>query len=225
MREGGLSRQVMFGALHERFVVGRRTRILSQHLATLIPVSAKVLDVGCGDGIIDRLLKQQRPDLSIQGIDVLVRPRTEIPVRMFDGVTIPFPDMTFAVSMFVDVLHHAANPFSLLKEAARVSRFILIKDHFRDGFLSGSILRFMDWVGNARHGVVLPYNYWLKSQWIQAFTELQLKVGETKSSLGLYPWPASLIFERGLHFVARLEHAEVQPLSESSRQLGGSSSG
>ena len=68
------------------------------------------------------------------------------------------PDASFDVVMFVDVLHHTDDPLLLLQEAQRVGKIILVKDHFRKGFLAGPTLRFMDWVGNAHHGVVLPYN-------------------------------------------------------------------
>jgi hypothetical protein len=72
----------------------------------------------------------------------------------------------------------------------------------------------MDWVGNAHHGVALPYNYWSRSEWSAAFSAGQLEVSEMKTSLGLYPRPASWMFERGLHFVARLGRAEVpRPIS------------
>ena len=55
--------------------------------------------------------------------------------------------------MFVDVLHHTDDPMVLLREAGRVaSGFVLIKDHTQNGILAGRRLRFMDWVGNARHG-------------------------------------------------------------------------
>jgi ubiquinone/menaquinone biosynthesis C-methylase UbiE len=163
--------------------------------------------------VIDRLILEQRTDVSIQGIDVLVRQDTPIPVSQFDGVTIPFSDASFDVVMFVDVLHHTVDPFVLLKEAQRVAGTVLIKDHFRDGFLSRTALRLMDWVGNAHHGVALPYNYWSRFEWAQAFAELQLKVGATNSRLGLYTRPASWIFERGLHFVAILGRGEVRARS------------
>jgi len=69
----------------------------------------------------------------------------------------------------------------------------------------------MDWVGNANphHGVALPYNYWSRSEWSSAFSAGHLEVSEMKTSLGLYPRPASWMFERGLQFVARPERAEV----------------
>jgi hypothetical protein len=107
--------------------------------------------------------------------------------------------------MFVDVLHHTLDPMLLLKEAVRVAaKEIIIKDHNRNGFLAGVTLRFMDWVGNARYGVALPYNYWPKEKWGEAFSLLDLTVVRINTKIGLYPWPASVVFGRGLHFVAKV---------------------
>jgi SAM-dependent methyltransferase len=193
------------GALHGRFVFRRRTAVLADHLASFIPPAARVLDVGCGDGTIDGLIMARRPDISIDGIDPLVRPNTHIPVRAFDGRIIPFPNRSFDVVMFVDVLHHTNYPRVLLSEAARVGSSVLIKDHFCDGFLAVETLRLMDWVGNARYGVPLPYNYWSKSKWTSAFRELGLHTSEMKFRLNLYPFPLSWFFDRSLHFIARCE--------------------
>ena len=74
--------------LHETLVFDRRTRVLAEHLAGLLPRGAKVLDVGCGDGLIDRLIGDDRPDLAIEGIDRFVRPHTHIPATAFDGTQI-----------------------------------------------------------------------------------------------------------------------------------------
>ena len=194
------------GVLHEKLVFGRRVSVLARHLAGLIPPRAKVLDVGCGDGTIDQLILAKVPDVSIEGIDVLVRSAAKIPVQPFDGIQIPYADSSFDVVMFVDVLHHTDDPLLLLQEARRVGRVILVKDHFREGFLAGPTLRFMDWVGNAHHGVVLPYNYWSEKQWQDALGVVGLKQVETIVSLGLYPPPASWFFERRLHFISRFVH-------------------
>ncbi len=199
----------LVGVLHDQFVFGRRTRVLADSLATLIPRAARVLDVGCGDGTIDRLILTLRPDISIEGIDPLVRPDVCIPVRSFDGSKIPYPDRSFDVVMYVDVLHHTTDPRILLKEAARVGKAVLIKDHCRDGLLADATLRLMDWVGNAHHGVALPYNYWPEAKWVAAFNELGLRVCERKVRLKLYPPPLSWFFDRRLHFVARCETPAV----------------
>jgi SAM-dependent methyltransferase len=195
------------GTLHDKFVSGRRVRILAEHLVAFIPPESRILDVGCGDGLVDRWIAQLQPSVHVEGIDVLVRENAGILVKPFDGATIPYPDASFDVVMFVDVLHHTAEPRILLQEAARVGRTILVKDHFREGFLSEVTLRFMDWVGNAPHGVVLPYNYLSRAEWFAAFDRAGLKTSRLATSFGLYPPPASWLFERNLHFLVRLERS------------------
>jgi SAM-dependent methyltransferase len=192
-------------SIHESYVVRRRMRRLCDHLGRLIPHGSTVLDVGCGDGSIASFLMSRRRDLHINGIDVLIRRDAEIPVGLFNGETIPYEDGSFDVVMFVDVLHHTGEPMILLSEAARVARrAIVIKDHLADGIFAVPTLRFMDRVGNARHGVALPYNYWSRQRWLDAFQRLGLSVGDWLSQLKIYPWPLDWLFGRCLHFATCL---------------------
>jgi hypothetical protein len=93
----------------------------------------------------------------------------------------------------------------LICEAARVSKsLLLLKDHTQDGFLAGPTLRFMDWVGNARHGVSIPANYWPEKLWRDTFARLNLTVNYWTDDVPLYPWWASWVFGRSLHFIASL---------------------
>jgi SAM-dependent methyltransferase len=196
----------LFGKVHGELVHNRRVRQLCRHLSDLIPENAKVLDVGCGDGMLAGLIQKQRPDIDIRGIDIMVREKTHIPVAEFDGNVIPYEDNSFDVVTFVDVLHHTDDPNVLLAEAARVAKsFIILKDHTDDGFLSNATLRFMDWVGNKPHGVVLPYNYWREAQWKKAFENLEIEILDWRSKLELYPRAADVFFGRNLHMVARLK--------------------
>ena len=183
----------------------------SRHMRRLIkniirPLTFEsVLDVGCGDGLIDHLITQRRPDVTISGVDLIVRPQTHIPVSAFDGKRIPFEDGAFDIVMFVDVLHHTEDPAILLAEARRVARrAVVLKDHTRDGLLAGPTLRFMDWVGNAPHGIPLPYNYWPERRWREAFAGLGLTPEVWLNKLDLYAAPANWLFDRSLHFIARL---------------------
>jgi len=192
--------------IHGDYVHNRRTRILCNHLARIIPDNFHVLDVGCGDGLLSRLVSQSRPDIVLEGIDVLVREHSYIPIVKFDGQVIPYDDSSFDGVMFVDVLHHTPDPMNLLREGLRVARrAIVIKDHTLNGVFAGLTLRWMDEIGNARHGVSLPYNYWPRQRWIDAFETLGLCVGIWKTKLRLYPYPANWIFDRSLHFIARLD--------------------
>jgi len=57
---------------HSALVFGRRVRILAANLAKEIPIRAEVLDVGTGDGSIAKAIALNRPDIKIEGIDVLI---------------------------------------------------------------------------------------------------------------------------------------------------------
>lgn len=184
----------------------RRVRVLSDHLSPLIPRNARLLDVGCGDGHLAHSILQKRPDLEVRGIDVLIRNQSNIRIDLFDGQVIPYEDASFDAVAFINVLHHTEDPVILLREAVRVARkAILIKDHTSDGIFADSTLRFMDWIGNIGLGVTLPYNFWPKHRWIETFDMLDLKIGVWESDLKLYPWPTNWLFDRSLHFVARLD--------------------
>jgi SAM-dependent methyltransferase len=192
--------------LHRNLVSPRRVKVLSELISNLLPTDSTVLDVGCGDGTIDRLIAKRRPDLTIRGIDVFVRPDAVIPVELFDGATIPYGEGGVDVVMFVDVLHHTTDPESLLAEGIRVARrALVIKDHTREGLLSDATLRFMDWVGNSPHGVTLSYNYWRQQRWHATFERLGLTPSTWLDRLDLYPAPARWFFDRRLHFIAHFD--------------------
>lgn len=195
--------------LHQRHVVTRRIEVLTEQIAPLIHKEASVLDVGCGDGALAERLARLRPDLNLRGVDVILRPYSQIPVTQYDGKRLPLDDDSVDVVLLVDVIHHADSPEALLAEAARTARHkVIIKDHRLDGALAKMTLRFMDRLGNARYGVALPYSYWSEAEWRQRWAELGLRVDFFQSDLHLYPPPFTLLFDRGLHFLARLSSAE-----------------
>lgn len=195
--------------IHDTKVIDRRVRILSTRLATIIPHNASVLDVGCGDGQITQQIAHLRPDISIKGVEVLIRPNRAIEIEQFDGSHIPFEDKSFDCALFVDVLHHTEDPMILLKEAKRIAKeSIIIKDHLKEGVLANTTLKFMDRVGNARHDVVLPHNYWTKKQWKDVFLKLELETVSWNEKVDLYPAPFTWIFDRSLHMMTQQEITE-----------------
>lgn len=192
-------------ALHGRFVSGRRIATLARQIADLLPASATVLDVGCGPGTLTSRIAALRPDCTFRGIDVMLRPDAVIPVDLYDGQHFPFGDASVDAVLFVDVLHHTDDPNVLLREARRVARqCVIIKDHRRNGLVAGLRLRVMDWVGNAHHGVRLPYNYLSEKEWRAAFDAAGLKPEVWRQRLGIHSALLDPLVGRDLHFLARL---------------------
>lgn len=194
------------GPMHSALVSGRRCQRLSSALASLIgEKEISGLDIGCGTGAIANQIESLLPGVKFKGADVIVRADALVEVIKYDGMVLPFEDKSFDFSMLVDVLHHTQQPALVLKEAVRVTRnFIVIKDHYCENKVDEAVLSFMDWVGNRAHGVPLPYNYQSRASWEAIFAACSLDREKVVDALNLYPFPFSLVFERGLHFAARL---------------------
>jgi ubiquinone/menaquinone biosynthesis C-methylase UbiE len=97
--------------------------------------SKKIVDVGCGSGIVTSLLRAQGK--IVTPVDVAdYRWRRRIPnVIIYDGVTLPFPDQSFDAGLLLMVLHHTPNPSAVFSEVARVSKeIVLIETTYRTGF-------------------------------------------------------------------------------------------
>jgi SAM-dependent methyltransferase len=207
--------------VHGRWIFSRRVDRLADVLTMHLPDGASVLDIGCGDGSIARAVLDRRPDLAITGVDVLVRRATHIPVIEYDGARLPFEDNSFDAACLVDVVHHADDAERLLAEAARVSRDrVLIKDHLADGHLARPTLRLMDWIGNARHGVRLPYNYLGRADWHERFAAVGLTVQSWTTAVGLYPPPWSAVFGRELHVLFDLRQVPLASAAVDGVDLG-----
>ena len=168
--------------------------------------SSRARDVGCGTGEIAQAVNKIRPELKITGVDVYVRPKTFIPVKEYDGCSLPFETNAFDAVTIIDVLHHCEDPVAVLKECARVSnKWVLIKDHISNSVYDETLLKFMDWVGNRAHGVDLPYNYFSSRDWKSAIRIAGLKLIKDRTQLNLYPKPFDYIFGGGLHCVYLLQ--------------------
>lgn len=190
---------------HASWVSGRRARALAASVSPFLKPGWSVLDVGCGDGSIALALAQEVPQLTVRGLEVQPRASVSIPVASYDGVHIPVGDGAVDAVTFVDVLHHAIAPLELLQDARRIARRrVIIKDHRTSRPAAHLTLRFMDRVGNVGHQSAAPNGYWSTERWKRAFIETGYDLVHWQTEIGLYPWPASWVFERGLHFVAVL---------------------
>lgn len=194
--------------LHKRFVYNSRLNSLKTHIISICKDYdiSQILDIGAGDGALDRLLLTENPLFHISGIDTLKRPFTFIPVEEYDGAHINLNDNSVEATMLIDVLHHTDNIAEVLKEASRVSKkYIIIKDHIVSDKKSLFKLKLMDYVGNKPNGVSLPYNYLTQDEWDCLFGQLGLSVKYIKSDLHLYSGLFHPIFDSDLHFIALLE--------------------
>ena len=203
--------------VHRAVVSGRRVSRLAQHLAEVIPLEKRILDIGSGNGRLVRQILDLRPDLEFLGIDVKCDHDSAIPIQEYDGRTFPFESNSWDFCMASDVLHHCDDPMEMLREMNRVAKDgIIVKDHVADSGFDRTILGTMDWIGNIGYGTKVPFNFLSTTEWKKGFEELELTQARILTDLRLYPCPFSLLFDRNLHFIALLNTKNNFPTPTSS---------
>ena len=99
-----------------------------------VPMKSRVLDVGCNDGTMMKLLKDKR-ECKVYGVDISevaldVAKNKGLNVQFADAHILPFKDKYFDVVILSEVLSHVKNPDEVLSEIRRVLK--------KDGSLLGS---------------------------------------------------------------------------------------
>ena len=146
-----------------------------------------LLDIGCGDMAITKILFDQNQQLHATGVDIYPNTQHWKNYISFDGKTLPLENKSFDIVLFSDVLHHDyENLDQLIKEAKRVSNFIIIKDHFEYGFFSRTLLQLADIVGNYGYGVSIPKRYFTKKRFQELLETHQLIERKQQCPVYLY---------------------------------------
>ena len=130
----------------------------------------KVLDVGCGTGIVANLLKKEL-GLKITGCDVKNYLVHNIPFVKIKGDRLPFSRRSFDVVLFNDVLHHIdkSKQEQVISESLRVGKNVFIFEI--EPSLSGKIF---DIVLNKLHygDLTVPLSFRYPKEWKQLFKKL-----------------------------------------------------
>jgi len=117
----------------------------------------RILDIGCGQGLITASLGQYADD--IVGLDINVRylqeasRHSQLQFLLADATCLPWRDKTFDIIICNDVLEHVPDPRQVIREIGRVTResaviflqcankYQIVEPHFLLPFLSWLPLR------------------------------------------------------------------------------------
>ena len=102
-----------------------------------------MVDIGCGEGSLASELAStdffsELVGMEVSGSGVLACTERRIPnasFERFDGSTIPYPDQSFDLAVLSHVVEHLPDPRSLIREAARVGRFVIVEVPLEHRFL------------------------------------------------------------------------------------------
>ncbi len=119
---------------------------IALHIDSLVPRGrANCVDIGYGDTALAEAIRERLARTNWRCVDVRPAPSSRDPVhghRASDDDTIPFRDGEFDVAVLNGVIHDTPEQAArLLAEAARVARYVLVKDRFERESYSRTMLR------------------------------------------------------------------------------------
>jgi ubiquinone/menaquinone biosynthesis C-methylase UbiE len=178
-----------------RVLLDRFLRVIDETAEGIAP--ARVLDVGCGEGVVTERLARRLPDATIVGVDADdARLRAEWESRRLDNLSfttgstydLPFDDCGFDLVCAFEVLEHLKRPPDALTEMARVSGGSLLlsvprEPHWRlSHMLAGRNLR--------RFGDTPSHiNHWSRS----SFARLVSECGHDVRVRTSFPWTVAVV--------------------------------
>ena len=102
-----------------------------------------VLDLGCAEGYLGEYCSQAfGSDVSLA--DVVDMNKTDISLDIYDGSQLPYQDAQFDLCLLVFVLHHTEDAETVLLEAARVSRQVIVLESVYESDWDLKQLTFLD---------------------------------------------------------------------------------
>ncbi len=116
-----------FGRHITKITTSYRFRLIINTYRDWLKRNDRVLDIGCGNGIISKLLINNLR-IQITGCDIKNYLIYNIPFVKFNGSKLPFKKNEFDAVILNDVLHHL--PYleqdNLIKESSRVARKVFV---------------------------------------------------------------------------------------------------
>jgi ubiquinone/menaquinone biosynthesis C-methylase UbiE len=141
----------------QRWLVGRFLKEVEKNVAQCLSGrmahTARILDVGCGEGFVLERLRPRLPDVETFGLDrdlrALAEARARCPdmmAQVADAHELPYPGQSFDVVLCLEVLEHMDNPEKVIDELCRVSRGqVLVSVPHQPYFSLANVLRGKNW--------------------------------------------------------------------------------
>lgn len=165
-----------------------RSHLIAEAFEGWIKENSKVLDVGCGTGVVGYELKEKFK-LKLVGCDIENYLIKKIPFKKIQVSTkLPFKKYTFDYVLFIDMLHHTTfdTQKKLLKEGLRVAKTVILFE-----LKETRIGKVFDYLLNKVHNshMEIPFTYRTLAGWINLGRQLKVSV-KTRSVTKpiLYPF-------------------------------------
>ena len=168
-----------------------------------------ILDFGCGSMGISKELQKYSFVKQIIGTDTYnFKYKTKKMKYIQSDFFFKSKNNKFDLIIAVDVLHHIGidDAYKILKKLSKISKHIIIKDHFEHGFFSRHLLRFVDFYANYAYGVNIPDKYFDYRSWNKTVKKSSLQEIKFIKKFQQHDGLFNLILNKKHHFVSLLKN-------------------
>jgi len=152
----------------------KRIALIISRIKKYLPQNKKILDIGCGLGLLSSTIKRNGYDLTVLDVHDISISENIKPI-IFDGSDLPFDKNTFDTTLFITVLHHTPNPELLVKEATRVSKRIIIMEDIFENIFQKFATYMMDSIVNLEF-LGHPHSNKDETEWLSLFKRNKLSL-------------------------------------------------
>jgi hypothetical protein len=170
-----------------------------------------LIDIGCGSLDFADKLKKRGLITKYTGLDIFPKPDSkDNKWQNYFQVNRPADCLNFKnhdVALLIDCLHHLQEneKNKLLENASKISKYIIVKDHFEFGLLSRYLLILADFFGNYAYKIKIPSRYFTQLEWKQTITKLNLEEIKIIDRVRVHKGIFGLILSEKYHFISILK--------------------
>ncbi len=181
-----------------------RAELIASSYAGRLPRGSRVLDVGCGDGVVSKVLAD-RFGLDLIGTDLVDCRRADIrfaPLGPRGEFPPPPAGRRFDAVLFNDALHHMTDQRQAIDRALEAADLVLA---FEVG--PGPLISVFDKLINLAHrrGMPTPLAFRSPADWLRLLAGRDVEVAPAASPPRWYPFS---------HFVISVRHAQKSPADQ-----------
>lgn len=151
----------------------RATTIIDS-FASVIQPNRTIIDIGAGKGLLAQEMAR-RFNARVTLVDVASYNQTNLSLSVCDSRALAFADNSFDYALLSFVLHHSRNPETILREALRVAREVIIVENHVEGKIRGTITRLIDSWPAIQYGTPPCYFTKTRDEWRKWFTQFPVE--------------------------------------------------
>ncbi len=130
----------------------------------------RLLEIGSGPGSVVQVFREH--GLDVTALDIADNSITDdLKPTVYDGDIMPFADQSFDTALLLTVLHHIANPDKTLREAARVSKRLVIMEDVYDTRFQAAYTKLTDKITNMEF-IGHPHSNRSHDEWLETFDRM-----------------------------------------------------